>query len=165
MTITNRNLQPGTRLEAKYRGQSHEARVCQDGVIELIAPRPAGAQQYFKSLSKAANAITGNSVNGWRFWSIAGSTNPAVRQAVADGEAAADEDEMREAQAALEAEGHPIAGLEPKMVKVIKRTANQRGIPASQVRYFCSACMAGFLFPEGPAPEACPEGHAATRPA
>ena len=165
MTITNRNLNPGTRLEATYRKQRFAAVVDEDGSIVLQAQSEGvlPSQRSFKSLSKAANAITGNSVNGWRFWSLL--------EAAPTGDDGPDEDEPGpglEDQVEFDGRPAPHQGqpAEPaKTVKVIKRTANQRGLPASQVRYFCSACMAGFTFPEGPAPEACPEGHAASRPA
>jgi rubrerythrin len=158
MTITNRNLTAGTRLEAKYRGQHYEAEVGTGADFYTLTAAPERDLQgrHFKSLSKAANAITGNSVNGWRFWSLA--TGEATRLA----------DEFIDShqdQPAAEVVSRAMESLDAKTIKVIKRTANQRGLPASEVRYFCSACMAGFTFPEGPAPEACPEGHAATRPA
>jgi hypothetical protein len=50
----------GTEFRAKYKGQLHTGRV-DDGVLLLNGER-------FGSPSAAAISVTGNSVNGWRFW-------------------------------------------------------------------------------------------------
>lgn len=166
MTITNRNLNPGTTLVAKYRGQECSAYIESDGTIRLVKPAPKDHDvAVFKSLSKAANAITGNSVNGWRFWSVFAESEPAGEPHVERTDYSAPAPDVVDAFEGPNGEAGGNDYRDTKTVKVIKRTANQRGLPASQVRYFCSACMAGFIFPEGPAPETCPEGHAATRPA
>jgi hypothetical protein len=47
-------------LRATYKGQTHFARV-EDGRLVLN-----GEDQY--SLSRAAFAVTGTNVNGWKFW-------------------------------------------------------------------------------------------------
>jgi len=65
-----RELPPvGTELVGRYRGQEVSARIVAD---EEGSGAPAvecqGAR--YRSLSAAAKAITGNSVNGWRFWQI-----------------------------------------------------------------------------------------------
>ena len=57
----------GTELVGRYRGEEVSARVVADGdrggdlAVECRETR-------YRSLSAAARAITGNSVNGWRFW-------------------------------------------------------------------------------------------------
>jgi hypothetical protein len=58
---------PGTRLSARYRGQELSAEVvaAEDGAHAVECQ---GAR--YRSLSAAAKAITGNSVNGWRFWKV-----------------------------------------------------------------------------------------------
>lgn len=78
MTITDRNLPAGTLLKA-----THKKAICLAEIVAFEAPekltveiiesagRGLDGSQY-SSLSKAAMAITGNSVNGWRWWSIAG---------------------------------------------------------------------------------------------
>ena len=54
-------LPKGTQLKATYQAQQYFARVG-DGVITNAHG------DTFTSLSAAASAITGNNVNGWRFW-------------------------------------------------------------------------------------------------
>jgi len=65
-----RELPPaGTRLSGRYRGQEFIAEVvtAEGGegarVLEFQGAR-------YASLSAAAKAISGNSVNGWRFWKV-----------------------------------------------------------------------------------------------
>lgn len=50
----------GTEFRATYKGQTHLARV-EGGALKLNGKR-------YESPSAAAVAITGNPVNGWRFW-------------------------------------------------------------------------------------------------
>ncbi len=50
----------GTEFRATYKGQQHTA-VVKDGALSLNGKR-------FSSPSAAAISITGNPVNGWRFW-------------------------------------------------------------------------------------------------
>ncbi len=63
-----RQLPPvGTIFTARHRGQPHTA------VIVEAKGRPAGravkyGDQLFASLSGAAKAVTGHSINGWVFW-------------------------------------------------------------------------------------------------
>ena len=57
----------GTQLSGRYRGQELSAEVvaAEDGAQAVECQ---GAR--YRSLSAAAKAITGNSVNGWRFWKV-----------------------------------------------------------------------------------------------
>lgn len=71
-----RDLPPvGTRLSGRYRGQEFFAEV-------VAAERGEGARAVecqgarYHSLSAAAKAITGNSVNAWRFWKVVESQAP-----------------------------------------------------------------------------------------
>lgn len=50
----------GTQFKARYKGREYEAEV-RDGALIYNG-------EAFKSPSAAAIAITGNSVNGWKFW-------------------------------------------------------------------------------------------------
>lgn len=50
----------GTEFQAHYQGQSHTGRV-EGGALAVNGKK-------FRSPSAAAVAITGSSVNGWRFW-------------------------------------------------------------------------------------------------
>jgi hypothetical protein len=65
-----RELPPvGTDLVGRHRGQEVSARIVADeegGGAPAVECR--GSR--YRSLSAAARAITGNSVNGWRFWRI-----------------------------------------------------------------------------------------------
>ena len=59
----------GTRLSGRYRGQEFFAEVVKaEGGEGAPAVECQGAR--YRSLSAAAKAITGNSVNGWRFWKV-----------------------------------------------------------------------------------------------
>jgi hypothetical protein len=63
-----RELPPvGTRLSARYRGEEVSAEVV-SAEDDAQAVECQGAR--YRSLSAAAKAITGNSVNGWRFWKV-----------------------------------------------------------------------------------------------
>jgi hypothetical protein len=169
--ITNRNLSPGTHLVAKYRGQDHHALILDAGDVFLqreIEDTTPIAQRTYKSLSKAANAITGNSVNGWRFWSLAdGEATRLAEDFLTAGPGVIEDAEGGDGSTVGEAGGGNDYGEpSPKLLRNIKRTANQRGIPASEVRFFCNACCKSFLSPEnGTGPEACPEGHPVMMPA
>ena len=65
-----RDLPPtGTRLSARYRGQEFIAEVVTaEGGEGARVLESQGAQ--YASLSAAGKAITGSSVNGWRFWKV-----------------------------------------------------------------------------------------------
>ena len=90
----------------------------------------------FKSASSAASAVMGGkAVNGWRFWSVQGA-EPKTKEGR----------EKPETQAA-----------KPK--RLVYRVPNQKGIAEGQSRWFCRACMKGFVIEGDGQPEACPEGH------
>ena len=137
MALENRNLEAGTRLVARYRGQTHSAEVVQteDG----LRYRLEGGRE-FKSPSAAGSAVMGGvACNGWRFWSLEGQ-EPAPR------------------------ERKPKEPKEPKAkakgkFRTIKKLPNQQGLEEGQVRYWCSACQKSFVVEDGQEPEACPEGH------
>lgn len=82
MTISDRKLEPGTRLFAKYKGEEHTA--------EVIAGKE-GHSRYrladgwvFRSPSSAGKAVMGGKAcNGWRFWTVAGAK--PVKATVAGG--------------------------------------------------------------------------------
>ena len=63
-----RELPPvGTELVGRYRGQELSARIVTDD-DRAGAPAVECRGTRYRSLSAAARAVTGNSVNGWRFW-------------------------------------------------------------------------------------------------
>ena len=75
MPIENRDLMPGTRLVARYKGQGHKAEVVEteEGLRYRLQDGRA-----FKSPSSAGSAVMGGKAcNGWRFWGLAGEAKPA----------------------------------------------------------------------------------------
>jgi hypothetical protein len=67
MAIQDRNLAAGTKLYARYKGQTYTAEVAEkEG--KLVYPLPDGRE--FKSPSAAGTGITGLACNGWAFWSV-----------------------------------------------------------------------------------------------
>ena len=67
MAIQDRNLSAGTKLHARYKGQTYTAEVIEkeDGTAYRL---PDGRE--FKSPSAAGTAITEKACNGWAFWSV-----------------------------------------------------------------------------------------------
>src|SRR5437773_7543252 len=73
MAIQDRNLSVGTKLYARYKGETYTAEVVLNP--EATGNRPIGYKvegkdQLFKSPSAAGTAITGLACNGWAFWSV-----------------------------------------------------------------------------------------------
>src|SRR5437867_7697414 len=67
MAIQDRNLSVGTKLYARYKGQTYTAEVIdKEGKPGY---RLADGRE-FKSPSAAGTAITGLACNGWAFWSV-----------------------------------------------------------------------------------------------
>ena len=135
MAIEDRNLTVGTRLMASYRRQ---AVVCMVEKVEegegILFVLEDGRK--FKSASSAASAVMGGkAVNGWRFWSVQGA-EPRVKEG----------GEKPETQAS-------------KSKRLVYRVPNQKGIAEGQSRWFCQACMKGFVIGSDRQPETCPAGH------
>ena len=90
----------------------------------------------YKSPSSAASAVMGGkAVNGWRFWSVEGA-EPKAREG-----------------------GERPEGTGREAKRLVYRVPNQKGIAEGQSRWFCRACMKGFVAEGDGQPEACPEGH------
>ena len=135
MAIEDRNLTVGTRLVANYRKQAHACMVekAEEGEGVRFALEDG---RKFKSASSAASALMGGkAVNGWRFWSVQGAEPKAQEGG-----------EKPETQAA-----------KPK--RLVYRVPNQKGIAEGQSRWFCRACMKGFVIEGRGQPEVRPEGH------
>lgn len=82
MSIEDRNLKPGTKLVARYKGKEHTAEVVQ--TEEGLRYRLEDGRE-FKSPSSAGSAVMGGSAcNGWRFWSVAGSEEAKPKKASKD---------------------------------------------------------------------------------
>lgn len=138
MTIENRELGAGTKLVAKYKGQEHSVLVLADGEGNLAYELDGGT--IFMSLSSAGKQVMGGvACNGWRFWSV-------------EGEAVAAEPKPEKPAKAKKSGG--------RMVKQIQRVPNQKGVAEGSTKFFCSACMKGFVTEGTALPESCPEGHA-----
>jgi hypothetical protein len=140
VSIENRDLKPGTRLVARYKGQEHTAEVVKTEAG--IRYRLADGKE-FKSPSAAGSAIMGgNACNGWRFWSLEEDGPRTERKPVA---------RKKSAQPAKEA------------TKSGRKPANGKGLirKMDDGRYFCSSCMDAFDAPAGVEPLGCPRGHSA----
>ena len=137
MALENRNLEAGTRLVARYKGQTYSAEVVQ--TEEGLRYRLEDGRD-FKSPSAAGSAVMGGTAcNGWRFWSLEG------------------QEPARKERKEPKAKGK---GKRSKF-RTIKKLPNQQGLEEGQVRYFCSACMKSFVVEDGQESEACLEGHSA----
>lgn len=79
--VEHRPLEPGVELRASYKKQQYTAIVRDDNLIHVTSPEGQDLGTY-KSLSKAGGAVTGGSVNGWRFWKRVepGAEEPAAEQ-------------------------------------------------------------------------------------
>lgn len=137
-------------------------------LIESKLPLP---EKPFTSLSNAQDYVTSGRRNGWAFWTreaeyeaeaaasidpvdrLAAEPDAITRMAKKVAVAVADAAANRPARKAIEAA--------PKMVKVIKRVANQKGVAEGSTKWFCSCCQKGFVAEGKDRPDACPEGHAA----
>ena len=47
---------------------------------------------------------------------------------------------------------------------MIYKAPNQQGVAQGKTRFFCTACMKGFVQDGDTVPEVCPEGHRADDP-
>jgi hypothetical protein len=144
MAIENRNLEVGTRLVANYKKQTYlctiEAAEDGNGVVFALE----GGKK-FKSPSAAGSAVMGGkAVNGWRFWSLDGEA-PVGGPAPATAEPVATE--------------KPAKAARRKSTRLIYKVPNQQGTPEGKQKWFCTACMRGFLVDAGETPDVCPEGH------
>jgi hypothetical protein len=82
MSIEDRNLKPGTKLVARYKGKEYTAEVVQ--TEEGLRYRLEDGRE-FKSPSSAGSAVMGGSAcNGWRFWSVTGSEEAKPKKASKD---------------------------------------------------------------------------------
>lgn len=136
MTIENRNLEAGTILAARYKGKRYECTVLESEGMKAYSLQD---NSIHRSPSAAASKIMGGaSVNGWRFWSLAS--------------------ELGE-KPAKETKPAPTS-IATKMVKVIRKMPNQKGVAEGSTKFWCSGCMKAFVAETTLVPEACPEGHA-----
>jgi len=139
MTVENRILPPGTRLMGTHKKTTYLCEVVQTPEGETRFQLEDG--QRFTSPSSAGKAVmNGVSCNGWRFWSLAGEDRATTVHV-------------------LPAERLAKVTTATRKARQIKKLPNQKGVPEGETRWFCSACMKGFLLPAGQNPAACPDGH------
>ena len=139
MAIEDRNLEPGTKLIAKYKKEEYKAEVIA-GEQGQVKYRLADGRE-FKSPSSAGTAITNKACNGWAFWSVEADGAPSE----------AEEPEGEPSEETETGEQTPTAGF--------RRVPNQKGIEEGEVRLYCDACQKSFTAPVGAPAEQCPEGH------
>ncbi|MFQ6026824.1 MAG: hypothetical protein ACE5Q6_04830 [Dehalococcoidia bacterium] len=146
MPIENRNLEPGTKLIARYRKQEYHALVIvgDDRKVRYTLS-PYDGKEY-RSPSSLGTAITGKSCNGWAFWSLdTGDTT----------ETEAPTSETQEPTYIPVEEEFPESTDQPKF----HRAPNQKGVDPGQVRLHYYACRSSFIVPDDKNPETCPAGH------
>ena len=137
MVVENRDLAAGTVLTGRYKGKRYECTVLESEGVKAYSLED---ESIHRSPSAAASKLMGGaSVNGWRFWSVASDL------------------EEEPAQAEKPASATPVA---TKLVIVIKRVPNQKGVAEGSMKWWCSACMKAFVAAGNSVPETCPEGHA-----
>ena len=127
MAIEDRNLEPGTKLIAKYKKEEYKAEVIagEDGKVKY---RLADGRE-FKSPSSAGTAITNKACSGWAFWSVEAGGAPSE----------AEEPEGDASEETETGEQTPTAGF--------RRVPNQKGIEEGEVRLYCDACQKSFTAP------------------
>ena len=141
MAIEIRNLEPVTKLIAKYKKEEYRAEVIagEEGKVKY---RLADGRE-FKSPSAAGTAITSKACNGWAFWSVDLGDTPG-------------EPEIQDSQ--VEDSPEPEVVEQPSSA-AFRRVPNQRGVGEGEIRLYCGACQKSFTAPADQQPESCPEGH------
>ena len=164
MAIENRNLEPGTKLIAKYKKEEYRVEVIA-GEEGKIMYRLADGRE-FKSPSSAGTAISGKACNGWAFWSLG---TGAAHEGPPETEAPLKED--AEPESTLSEDSPEAAGEEqsydpveeqfeePSTGERFRRVPNQRGVEEGQVRLYCDSCQGSFTSPADQTVDTCPEGH------
>lgn len=147
MVVENRNLAVGTVLTVTYKKAQHRCLVVKTDKglgFELASG------EIYASPSSAGKAITGRiSCDGWKFWSVADGTPPSALSAP---DAASEDIDDRPSK--------PSTGSGPKLLRNIRKMPNQKGVPEGSTKFWCSACMKGFVIESNDTPDSCPEGHA-----
>ena len=139
MAVENRNLPIGTKIWVNYKKTRYvctvEAGEEEGSVVYVLED---GSKH--KSPSAAGSKVMGGTAcNGWRFWSVEGDEPAPVPDA--------------------EKPATKARGGKKKASETIARMESQEGVAEGSTRYFCSACMDGFVAEGIEEPEACPKGH------
>ncbi|MDP9237932.1 MAG: hypothetical protein M3P30_11155 [Chloroflexota bacterium] len=133
MPIEDRNLEPGTRLVARYKKEDRACEVVQTD--EGLRYRLDDGTVH-KSPSSAGKAVIDHACNGWVFWSVAGTEKP-----------------KREPKAKAEKPKKEPAAKKPAKTKAAPKKSGKakekgnaaRAAAASDASYGCGAC--GETFP------------------
>lgn len=146
MVVENRNLAVGTVLTVTYKKAKHRCLVVKTDKglgFELASG------EIYASPSSAGKAITGRvSCDGWKFWSVADGTPPIDPPS-----------ETADAKIPDSPASRPSSAAGRKMLRNIRKMPNQKGVPEGSTKFWCSACMKGFLVEGTATPETCSEGH------
>lgn len=143
MTIENRNLWAGAKLVATYKKAEH--------FCEVLKTDEGLAFQFkdgkvFKSPSSAGKAITGRvSCDGWKFWSLASEGSAPPTEVVTTETA--------------EPKAKATKAVATRVVRVIRKMPNQKGVAEGSTKWWCSGCMKAFVTESIELPEQCTEGH------
>jgi Protein of unknown function (DUF2924) len=126
MPIEDRNPQAGTVLVGRHKGTQHRCEVVEtpEGVRYQIEG------ETFKSASSAAKHVTGGAINGWVFWSIAGTEKP-----------------KREPGAKADKPNREPAPKKPAKARAAKKGRAKKAKSArmaSDVSYGCGVCSETF---------------------
>ena len=139
MPIENRNLLVGTRLVANYKKVRYVCTVEAGEGDEGVAFVLENGSRHKSPSAAGSKVMGGKAVNGWRFWSLEGE------------EPATPTTETPKAE-------RP-AGGKGRTRKLIYKLPNQQGVAEGNTKFFCTACMKGFLVDTGGTPQVCPQGH------
>jgi hypothetical protein len=131
MPIEDRNLEPGTRLVARYKKEDRTCDVVE--TAEGLRYRLDDGTEH-KSPSSAGKAATGGACNGWVFWSVAGTEKPKRQPKVA-----------KPAKPAKErAAKKPATKKSAKKSSKPKKAKAMRAAAKSDASFGCGACGAEF---------------------
>ena len=152
MTITNRNLEPGTKLTGKYKGKSFICTV-EAGEEGKVVFRLEGQDKTFNSVSSAANVVTKGPINGWAFWSREG------EEATKPGKVTTKKAASNKGSSAAKARTRARTKAPHRIIRLHD---NQEDLSEGESRWWCDGCMESFMAFEEP--KQCPNGHQADDP-
>ena len=149
MAIENRDLPPGTRLEATYKQTRYVCRVEaeEDGRLAFVLE---DGKRFSSPSAAASSVMNGQAANGWRFWSLEGVEPKATTK---------EKPARTSPQAITKTDARRTRSARKTKHRMIRPSEHQEDVPEGQVRYWCDACMKSFLGFAGAEPEQCPEGH------
>lgn len=133
--ITDRNLEQGMKLAARFKKVDYTAEVVEAEHDDVAGSKDEGLRikladgRVFRSVSSAAQAITGGSINGWRFWSLAEAAGRATKAKEPKGPV----EEAAECERPTETSGAPVEATEAETATPEpKRKAKTSKTPAKK---------------------------------